>query len=476
MGASHGARTRGRRHDGAAAAPVAAPEQEEFGQAAAVRWGSRAAALLFGAAAVFLLVRHVDRNRGTFNPTVGDELVPLLLATLGFLFALAVAVFRPERLRLRGMVLTSAAWSLSLLLALAVVWYLIDVHDRYDPHIGTVVTDQAAVDAYLAAHLPTPAEQAAGETGPPYRVPTGFLIQSIEFSNANDVQISGFVWKKYAKSIPSDVPRGIVFPEAVVETVPASPSYTGTAADGSDLLGWRFHITLRQPFDYAHYPFDRQDVGLRVWAEDFDQRVVLVPDFDSYHDLTPQSLPGVGEDFVQAGWSLVHSHFSYGLNSDRATFGFPLASEVSDFPELYFSIGVKRSFLEPFLDDILFAAVVALLLFLVLCLTSHDSQIRSRVGISTFGVLGTTAGLLFSVILKDGQIRQAVATGEIVYIEVLPFLLYVTIILVAANALVLDSPLRFRFLDYRDNLLPDLLYWPALLGALLVITLVVFFV
>ena len=50
------------------------------------------------------------------------------------------------------------------------------------------------------------------------------------------------------------------------------------------------------------------------------------------------------------------------------------------------------------------------------------------------------------------------------------------ILLTVANGILLLAapPGRFRFVSYQDNLLPDVLYWPALLGALWVVTILVF--
>ncbi len=119
--------------------------------------------------------------------------------------------------------------------------------------------------------------------------------------------------------------------------------------------------------------------------------------------------------------------------------------------------------------------VVALLLFGVLLLTRRDEESRTRFGISTFGVLGSAGTLLFAVLLRHTQLRGAIAPEQIVYLEALPFLLYLAILLVALNAILLASPLRLRLLEYRDNLLPVLLYWPALLGLLLAATLATLF-
>ena len=36
--------------------------------------------------------------------------------------------------------------------------------------------------------------------------------------------------------------------------------------DGTEQIGWYFSGTFRQNFDYRLYPFDRQDIWLRIWS------------------------------------------------------------------------------------------------------------------------------------------------------------------------------------------------------------------
>lgn len=457
----------------AAAEPAPAVADASLRGAARVAMAARIVAVVCGALALALVGRYVVGYPG-FDRSDGGVLIPPLLSLLGSLLALAVVVFRPERGTIAGLVATAITWSVVLLLALGVLWSLVDANAAGDTNIGTQVVSRAEADAYLSTAMADPApDGAATNSARRWLVPTGVLLQAIEFSNANDVQASGYVWQTYPPDFPTDIPRGVSFPEAIAESSPSDPAYTVPLADGSQVLGWRFRVTLRQRFDYSLYPFDRQDVWLLLWAEDVQRRVVLVPDFAAYPTLDPATLPGLGDDFVDAGWVPIAASFSYGPNRDNATFGLP--ERATSFPQLYYNMVLKRSFMGPFLDHVVFAAVVSVLLFLILCLTAPDTATRTRFGISTFGVLGTCSGLLFAVILKDNQIRSTVSTGEIVYVEILPFLLYGSILLVAANALLLDAPIRLRLVDYRNNLLPDLLFWPLLLGALLVLTILVFF-
>jgi hypothetical protein len=79
------------------------------------------------------------------------------------------------------------------------------------------------------------------------------------------------------------------------------------------------------------------------------------------------------------------------------------------------------------------------------------------------------------VILKHNQIRSSAGAQGISYIETIPIILYGIIVVVVLNAILLASPLNARFIRHRNNLIPTLAYWPAVLGLLLAVTLIVFF-
>jgi hypothetical protein len=398
--------------------------------------------------------------------------VLLLLAVLLCVMALAAALFRPERGQFRSQVASAVVWSFALVLALAVVWTQINLATRSVWHEGLdghAMLSQDDVDAFLTTHL-----GAAASHPPPYRIPTGVLVESIEFLSANNVQVSGYVWQKWPHGVPADITRGVELPEAIDNPNLGDSVYKLPVEDGGELIGWRLQTTLRQTFDYHQYPFDRQDVWLRLWPRDFGRRVVLVPDFASYPNLDPAALPGLDPQFVYGGWSPEHAHFNYGLSQFDATLSAADAAPPAEHPELHFNVGLKREFLEPFVEYVIFALVVALLLFGVLVLTSDAEASKSRFGLSTFGVLGLSGPILFTVILKESQLRGSLAPDQIVYLETLTLLLYLAILFVASNAIVLSAPLN-RQLAGSITRLPSLLYWPALLGGLLVATLLVFY-
>ena len=236
--------------------------------------------------------------------------------------ALSVLVFRPERGELWALVKTSAAWSIALLLALIVAWAAIAGTERQNRWHGTLVTSAAETDAYLAEHLPKNVD--------PIRIPTGVMIQSMEFLSGGNVQVSGYVWQRYGPDVPETSSRGRAR-GGDQGGVRHQRAYR-YEEDGVETIGWYFAATLRQPFEYAEFPFDEQDLWLRLWSRDIARGIVLVPDFDAYYATDPSTLPGIEREFVYSGWTPHYSGFSFSDQPYNSSFGIGDAGEFQAFP------------------------------------------------------------------------------------------------------------------------------------------------
>ncbi len=433
---------------------------------ALVRLAALACLAVSGVAAAVLLVRALNVHGGLDQARLANALAVPFVFGLTTLLGAIVLVFRPERLTVAGLRWTFHALALALVLGIAGVWYLNGMNVNTDPGIGKAVSTQAEVGALLEPHL-TAAEAAGGTT---YLVPTGVYIESLEFLSANNVQVTGYVWQTYDASIPAEVTRGFVLPEAIEEAYEAEEAYR-RAGDEGETIGWYFHAVLRQQFDYRQYPFDHQDVWLRLWHADLDRAIVLVPDFSAYADIDPLTLPGLDNQFVYEGWHPEYTGFSVDFHAFNTSFGLDRPVTPDSVPELFYNVGVRRNVVAPLLDHILALAVVAILLYATARLTTMDEEHQRRRGNSVFDVLGYCAALMFIVILAHNGIRGSVSPDQIAYLEMFPFLLYTAILLVAMNAILLASATPPRLLAYQDNIVARLLYWPLLLGALLVMTL-----
>jgi hypothetical protein len=433
-----------------------------------VRRVAMALSVLFGALAVLVASGYLRQHGGWDLESGSNDLMTIMLLVLGFVLALSVVVLRPGARNTGGTRLTSVIWTIALVAALLFTWQVIARSHRWEDHVGTIVTSPQELDAFVNAHADAFAVY-------DYRVPTGIFLQSFEFLNANNVVLSGFVWQTYGPEIPDHIMRGIVLPEAVKEAYEAKEVWRVEQDDGSEEIGWYFSGTFRQNFKYGLYPFDRQDIWLRIWSPEPVEGVIPVPDFGAYRDLTPSTLPGIDTQFVYGGWDPLSSEFSYSLIDYNVDFGLGYGYTGGPDPELYYNLSVERDFLGPMLEHLVLEAAIAILLFFLLVLLVHDTDVERHVGLSIFELVVAAGGLLFAVILDHNAIRATVESQDLTYLGWFPLILAVFIVLVVLTAVLRAKRWRIPVIGYSGDLMPVVAYWPALIGSMLVVTLLVFF-
>jgi hypothetical protein len=427
-----------------------------------------ALSVLFGVLAVLAASRYVNQHGGWDFEAGSNDLMTIMLLVLGFIFALSFAVIRPGAGNANGTRLTSVIWTVALLVALLFSWRVIIRSHRWEGNVGTIVTSPQELEAFVSAHPDSFADY-------DYRVPTGIFLQSFEFLNANNLEMAGFIWQTYGPEVPDHVMRGIVLPEAVEEAYQAQEVWRIELDDGSEQIGWYFWGKFRQNFDYRLYPFDRQNIWLRIWSPEPVEGVIPVPDFAAYRDLTPSSLPGIDTQFVYGGWDPLSSEFSFNLVDYNTDFGLGYGFTGAPDPELYFNLSVERDFLSPMLEHLVLEGAIAILLFFLLVLMAHDADLQDRIGLTIFELVVAAGGLLFAVILDHNAIRGVVESQDLTYLEWFPLIIDVFIVLVVLTAVLRVKRWRIPVIGYSGDLLPVHAYWPALIGSLLVVTLLVFF-
>jgi hypothetical protein len=199
--------------------------------------------------------------------------------------------------------------------------------------------------------------------------------------------------------------------------------------------------------------------------------VVLVPALGSYELLMPSALPGIDKTLVLPGWDMDHSYFSYVAQNTQTSAAAPVSLSHLLPYDLSFNLVTQRQFLDPFVSSILPIIVIACLLFGLLIVGSKNNQKVSATGFKATDVLRASAALLFPALLAQVNLRSKIGGNEIIYIEYFYFILYVAILGVSANALTFTLGDR-GVSQVRDNLIPKLLFWPAILGACFAVTLI----
>lgn len=387
---------------------------------------------------------------GVIMPVLGSGVV--LLAAAG---NLALSRVRSARRRLCA----SSAWiSLLCVAAIGVVWWAVFNDRSMSEVIGSRVQTPAQVGTYLGGHL---------AKAKPVRIPTGVFVQSVEFSGASDVKVTGYVWQRYNAKTTAP---GIVLPEA-------DDAYSAKKVYQIDhgrqrVTGWYFQATLRQRFNYKHYPLDRQSLWLRMWSNDMNRSAVLVPDFASYPPWKTGRKYGLDPQMVNEGWNTTGTTFSYTTQRYWSSFGgHGYQAHGRTFPELYFNISMRRAFVGPLVAQLVPVSFIVLLVFASLFVTTRHPERRAVFGFSTFAVIGFAASMLMVITVHHTSVREATGEGGMVYLEYFYAAMYLIILLVAVNAVMLPARRGTRYLAWCGNLLPKVAYWPLFFGLIFVATL-----
>lgn len=118
--------------------------------------------------------------------------------------------------------------------------------------------------------------------------------------------------------------------------------------------------------------------------------------------------------------------------------------------------------------------VVAALLFVVLVITTKEER-KNQFGFNFFGVLAYCASLFFVLIISHASFRNKIPTDSIIDLEYFYLIMYVAILAVSLNSIAFASHMDIPFIDTKDNLYVRLVYWPVIMGVLLLITLMNFY-
>ena len=350
-------------------------------------------------------------------------------------------------------------------------WYIEDI--SYEPNQCQLVDEFTAHNDLLKklqqAGYPSGAELSL--------MPTGIFIQSLEFKDANDVNLTGYVWQRYDIKDFTE-PTGIVFPEVVNSAsnfIPRSQKeeYRKLIGD-KEVVGWYFEVTLRQSFNYKKYPLDHKTVWIRMWPRKFLQRSLLFPDFRAYQSTDIEDTFGIDTDIVLGNWKIEETFFDYHLPFYDTNFGLIGETNPKIFPELYFNIVLKRKFMNEFIINLVPLLTVATLLFLILLSTTTEKEKAERFDFSILGVIGVNSALFFVIIIAHVQLRRQFLGSGLVYLEYYYLLMYLIILVITADTYLISAGSRFRLLQYKDHLIPKLLYWPFFFGAGVIITWIAF--
>jgi hypothetical protein len=290
----------------------------------------------------------------------------------------------------------------------------------------------------------------------PFLVPTGMMINDIDFLAKNQVLLKGYIWQTYHDNQHQGISRGFLLPQA--HSVNILESYRHKE-NQTETIGWFFEAKIAQPYDLTNYPYDIREINLLIHHKYYlEQNVILVPDLAAYVKINPYEHPCIPDDFGLPGWKISTSYFNYGLDNQNV-------------PNLYFTFFLKRNLLtiltyrnllNSFIGNLLPVMVTGLMLFAILSLLGRLKKIVKAltfIGILFFGLL--FAHLAF---------RETISTAFFIYIDYVYFVMYFAIIATMSSYLLYYNSKDFWFIQYQEGLIVKLLFLPLILLSILGIT------
>jgi hypothetical protein len=332
-----------------------------------------------------------------------------------------------------------------------------------------VFTDAVSLKRFVDDHARSMARL---NKSPAVYIPTGIYIQSLEFAGSNDLNVTGYIWQKYIDGVHDNVLRGFIMPEAREITV--REAYRRKSGS-IETIGWYFEATIRQQFDYSKYPFDRPNIWIWLRPADFTRNIVLVPDLGAYKFLAPASMPGLQEELALPGYTFLGSFFDHEYHIRRANFGIVSRGQMERVPELYYNIVVKRNFITPFVSKLFPLLIMFAILFVVQLMFSQEEEKKKAFGFSALAVMGVIITFFFSTLLSHNSLRQDLNADRIIFIENFHFIAYCILLLVAVKTLLFMGGSPVRIVQYKQGLIPKLLYWPVCTALVFAISFVSFY-
>lgn len=305
-----------------------------------------------------------------------------------------------------------------------------------------------------------------------YKVPTGIFLNGIDFVDNSTLAISGLIWQKFTDAVPPDLQKDLRFPGC--EVVYLRQQYQHTYAT-YDLYRWEFKIILKKKMHYRKYPLIQERINLQVQQKDGKYKVMPVPDIDAYKLTNPASLPGISGSIILPGWSIIETYFSMSTQIHNVDFGNGDDLLNNFYPTFNYHFIIKREFVDVFISNLTPLILVMFLLFIGLIISNVSPEYQSRFKSDMPKIIGFYSGLLFIVVFAHIGIRAKVNSDSLFLLEYCYLVSYFAFFYVTITTMLYQAEYRGALIHYKDNLLYKALFWPLIMGAVFVVSLVTFY-
>ena len=305
-------------------------------------------------------------------------------------------------------------------------------------------------------------------------IPTGVFLYDIDFVNAYDVAIIGKIWQK----IPDDfeVKNGttFLFPQASatglsVRVRPMSKEHIGNYW----IYNYDFNATIQFDFDYLKFPLNSKKLDLQITYPHINDNVVLVPDIQSYEFINPVFKPGISYDIYMPNSKVIESYFSFHEHNFYTNLGNKKIKGLKDTAVLTFNVLIKNVIISSIISNIIPIFIIAIMIFLLpFTVEKKDGEVKEGGSLS---IIQAAGGFFFVLLLAHIQLRKNIETPGLIYLEIFYFVMYFILAAMSASVMLYLKTNKYPILEYKQNLIFKISYWPILLFIIYLITLFIFY-
>lgn len=300
-------------------------------------------------------------------------------------------------------------------------------------------------------------------------IPTGLFIYSIDLPAIDpNVTLNGHIWQKYNLKKDKDLANGVTILNAKDQSfekiyeVKDIDTYT---------IGWRFKATVKNNFIFTKFPFDQQNIALVLAHQDYKANIILVPDFESFSIKTStnteiDSISNTGK------WTTKNSYSFYQLTDYITNFGIDDYTKQKNFPNLCFNILVRRNFSDPLITNFLPILIIIVIAFMTLVVAGLSNERTKDIAAL---VLPLCSSIFFAAVIGHQTYERTLEFVGITYFEYFYFMVYIIILLTTINGMLYGYHRGGWLITYQKNFIPRLLYWPIVLFAFLINTIIFFY-
>lgn len=404
---------------------------------------------------------YTTRQLGSLNRESDNSLTML---NIGFwVISLVLLVILVNLYRMRRKRTFKTLWQLSALVSLILVCGIVYVwkisNHLYYRDTSKAIINQTILDSYIQQY---DAASQLKRTESIVKIPTAIIIDSAEFLNSYNIQLSGHIMQRYPKN--NEDAWGVKFNDGF----DAKITQTGVQKTNRyDHVTWSFQVKIRENFDYSHYPFNHGSIWLAVSPVNQHKNLLFTPDFSYYNGLTDiNAANGVARNLIIPGWYIRGSYFNYQDDSSRMVNNVNSYSAI-DLPALTFNILIGATFGDAVITTVIPPMVIIMILFVTMLTISKKGN--KSIEFKVNSILSASSGMLFTIVFTHVSLRNKI-TSAIMYIEYFYLMMYIVVPLIPINAFLFATK-KFPWVNFASNLYAKLLFFPVISFLLFIISL-----